>query len=140
MAANYPNYQINQQPTQMSPQSFPQVSNLPSFFPQPIGNVYNLNTANDIGNIPAGTGVSIGLCLQEGVMYVKSLQNGAPMLLEYKLNANDVSRTPETSSAAAEELKKIASSFKTFEEKFTALESEIGKIKEKMGGKLEWQI
>ena len=99
-----------------------------------------MNTANDIGNIPAGTGVSIGLCLQEGVMYVKSLQNGAPMLLEYKLNSNEVARQPDTSAAAADELKKIASSFKSFEEKFTALESEIGKIKQKMGGKLDWQI
>lgn len=55
-------------------------------FPQPTGSVYNLNTASDIGNVPAGVGISVGLCLQENVMYIKALQNGSPMLLGYRLS------------------------------------------------------
>ena len=57
-----------------------------SLFPTPTGSVYSLNTATDIGNVPAGVGISVGLCLQENVMYIKALQNGNPMLLGYRLS------------------------------------------------------
>lgn len=133
MALNYQYPSSNQ--TQISNPAFPQIGNLPSFFPQPIGNVYNLNTANEIGNIPAGTGVSIGLCLQEGVMYVKSLQNGAPMLLEYKLNSTEVAKP---TSAGADEIKQIVNTLKQLETRFSTFETELEKLKK--GGKLEWQI
>ena len=133
MALNYQYPQANQ--AQIANPAFPQLGNLPSFFPQPIGNVYNLNTANEIGNIPAGTGVSIGLCLQEGVMYVKSLQNGAPMLLEYKLNSSDSTKNVP---AAADELKQITATLELFKTKLATLEQELDKIKK--GGKLEWQV
>ena len=35
-----------------------------SLFPTPTGSVYSLNTASDIGNVPAGVGISVGLCLR----------------------------------------------------------------------------
>lgn len=133
MALNYQYPTTNQ--TQISSPTYPQIGNLPSFFPQPIGNVYSLNTANEIGNIPAGTGVSIGLCLQEGVMYVKSLQNGAPMLLEYKLNSTDA---PKPAGANNEEIKQVVTALKQLETKISTFEAELEKMKK--GGKLEWQI
>lgn len=71
-----------------------------SFFPQPIGNVYNLNTSSDINNIPTGAGVSIGLCLNENIIYIKGSQNGSPMLLGYTLAPIDgAPSNPNTKSS-----------------------------------------
>lgn len=143
MATNFPNYPLTQTAPMVNP-AYPQLNTIQSFFPQPVGSVYNLTTASEIGNIPAGTGVSVGLCIPEGVMYVKSLQNGAPMLLEYKLSSIDPIRPPERTSehttAADGELKQILNSFKSLEEKINHIEGDLTKVKEKMGGKLEWQI
>ena len=101
MANNFQNFQLpnTQSPNQQNSQA--QLNNmmLPNYqqntilFPQPIGNVYNLNTATDIANIPTGAGVSLGLCLAENILYIKALQNGAPALLAYKLGpveSNDI--------------------------------------------------
>lgn len=65
-------------PTMAQPQTQP-------LFPQPQGNVYTINNTLEVANVPAGAGLSVALCLNEGLMYVKSLQNGAPMFWAYKL-------------------------------------------------------
>jgi len=42
-------------------------------FPQPQGSVYSINSPLEIGNVPIGsTGLSVALCLNEGLMYIKS--------------------------------------------------------------------
>lgn len=138
MATNYSNYSMNQ--PQMAQQMYPTMVNVPSFFPQPVGNVYNLQTASEISNIPAGNGLSIGLCLPEGVMYIKSLQNGSPALIEYRLTAADSGRAPENEGAAAEEMKKIYSTLKNYDDKFSKIESQIKHLKTKIGGDPEWQV
>lgn len=122
-----------------------------SLFPQPTGGVYNLSTASDIGNVPAGMGISVGLCLQENVMYIKALQNGSPMLLGYRLSPlegqpgtqQEQSQVP--AAAANEELikenKKLTELLKGHEEKIQMIENQLVKIKDKMsGGKSEWQF
>lgn len=63
MANNFQNFQLqqSQQPNQPNNQAA-QINNmmLPNYqqntilFPQPVGNVYNLNTAADIVNVPTG--------------------------------------------------------------------------------------
>jgi hypothetical protein len=145
MANNFQNFQLqNQAPNQQNNQAA-QISNmmLPNFqqnpilFPQPIGNVYNLNTAADIANVPTSAGVSLGLCLNENILYIKALQNGAPALLAYRLGpieSNDIA----DDSKDNEKIKQILQSF---ENRFSSLEKQINNIKEKVGGnKIEWQI
>lgn len=99
----------------------------PSFFPQPIGNVYNLSTATDIGNVPASANLSAGLCLAENILYIKSLQGGVPMILGYKLVPLE--------SAAGVVQKEVETD--KLEDRLQRLENEIAKLK---GGKLEWQV
>lgn len=108
----------------------------PSFFPQPIGNVYSLSTATDIGNVPASTNLSVGLCLAESVLYIKSLQGGAPMILGYKLVPLEgtTGTTSETKSNSSSDL------MKEYDERIESLKKEISEIKSRLGGKLEWQV
>lgn len=55
------------------------------FFPQPQGNVYLINNSLEVANVPMSGGISIGLCTNEGVMYLKSMQNGSPTFVAYKI-------------------------------------------------------
>ena len=55
MANNFNFQPINSQPQPIQPMQSAQLMQQNSIlFPQPIGSVYNLNTASDIGNIPTG--------------------------------------------------------------------------------------
>lgn len=120
-----------------------------SLFPTPTGSVYSLNTATDIGNVPAGVGISVGLCLQENVMYIKALQNGNPMLLGYRLSpiegsANSQAQPPVAMQEETEELikenKKLIEVLKGHDEKIQMIETQLAKMKDKIGGKSEWQL
>ena len=134
MASNFQNlYPQNQQNLpqnnqQIIPQQFQQMQ----VFPQPVGNVYNLNSSNDIANIPVGPHLSVGLCLNEGVVCIKSLQNGAPATLVYTLKAPK----DENEGAAADEISKIYEILDTFKDQLSKINSQL-KLK---GGKPEWQI
>lgn len=55
------------------------------YFPQPQGNVYLINNSLEVANIPMGAGISIALCPSEGIMYLKTLQGGAPSLIVYSI-------------------------------------------------------
>lgn len=131
--------------TQPFPQGMPQLNQQitfqqPTFFPQPIGSVYNLQTATDIGNIPASTNLSVGLCLAENILYIKSLQGGAPMILSYRISplegtAASTSTTPETTSKP-----NYTELMKAYDERIAELKKEVAAIKERLGGKLEWQV
>lgn len=155
MANNYQNFQFNPQGNSQFNQSLSQQNQtiLPNqinqpypgqiVFPQPVGNVYNLNSANEIGNIPFGGNISVGLCLSENIIYIKSLQNGNPMLLGYKLSPieNFNSNTQMTQNSTPDsKLDEIIAAFELNNRKIDSLEKQISKIKEKIGGKVEWQI
>lgn len=112
-----------------------------SLFPTPTGSVYSLNTASDIGNVPAGVGISVGLCLQENVMYIKALQNGNPMLLGYKLSPIEGSANPSAASGTAptedtEELikenKRLIEVLKGHDEKIQMIETQLAKMKDRL--------
>ena len=67
-------------------------------------------------------------------MYIKSFQNGAPMLLGYRLSPIEgtvVSGSTDENTAGA---------LKVYDERLERLEEQITKLKEKLGGKIEWQI
>ena len=59
------------------------------YFPQPQGNVYFINNSLEVANIPMGAGISIALCPSEGIMYLKTLQGGAPSLIVYSIAPYD---------------------------------------------------
>lgn len=55
------------------------------YFPQPQGNVYLINNSLEVANVPMGAGISIALCPSESIMYLKTLQGGAPSLIVYSI-------------------------------------------------------
>lgn len=69
----------------LQPQNHYQPIQPQPLFPQPQGNVYTINNTLEVANVPAGSGLSVALCLNEGLAYIKSLQNGQPMFWAYKL-------------------------------------------------------
>lgn len=74
---NYMNFNqsANFQPYQMT-----------QYFPQPQGSIYMIGNSSEVANVPVGVGLSAAICLREGLIYLKTIQNGSPMLLSYKLS------------------------------------------------------
>ena len=108
---NYP-FPINQLP------GYNQLQQIQNMFPQPQGSVYAINSPLDIGNVPTGsTGLSVAICFAENLMYIKSFQNGQPVIMAYRVSPfqkedgkNETAPTTETRLAALEEkLNKIIS-------------------------------
>lgn len=66
-------------------------------FPQPQGSVYSINTPTEIGNVPIGsTGLSVAICLNEQLMYIKSFQNGSPVIMAYRVTPYTKEESPPT--------------------------------------------
>ena len=110
------------------------------FFPQSQGNVYFLNTAQEINNIPvANNGVSIGLTLSEGILYLKAIQNGSIILNGYRLSAlEQVNQNVETAQPTNDSpVQTESSSNNMLREIIERLEALEGK-KNNRGGALEW--
>lgn len=57
----------------------------PSMFMTPQGNVYVIDSPLEVANVPMGTGISIAICPNESIMYLKMYQNGTPSITAYKL-------------------------------------------------------
>lgn len=110
--------------TQAMPQYYQQA---PQLFPTPQGNVYFINNSLEIANIPMGTGLSAALCLSEKLLYLKTLQNGNPMLLVYNLE-------PYKNNEENNENNSIELILKKYEERLSDLEKRINKVTN--GGKL----
>ena len=95
------NYQGFNQPQYAA---YQQVQQIQQMFPQPQGSVYAINTPTEIGNVPIGsTGLSVAICFNEQLMYIKSFQNGNPVIMAYRVlpytrEGNDTS----TQNAAAQ--------------------------------------
>ena len=92
-------------------------------FPQPQGNVYVIQNSLEVANIPAGAGITAALCLQENLLYMKSMQNGMPVFLAYKLSPYTDSPKPTTDAGP------------TMEERMNVLEKQIKTILDTLGGK-----
>ena len=80
MNNNYP-FPVNQIP------GYNQIQQIQNMFPQPQGSVYAINSPLDIGNVPTGsTGLSVAICFAENLMYIKSFQNGQPVIMAYRVS------------------------------------------------------
>lgn len=66
------------------------------YFPQPQGSIYMISNSNDVANVPVGSGLSAAICLREGIIYLKTIQNGSPMLLGYRLSPLENLNTQDT--------------------------------------------
>lgn len=77
---NNNNYMNFNQPTNFQPYQMTQ------YFPQPQGSIYMIGNSSEVANVPVGAGLSAAICLREGLIYLKTIQNGSPMLLSYKLS------------------------------------------------------
>lgn len=87
-------------PANSQPQAQSQMmnQNVQPLFPQPQGNVYNINSTLEVANVPVGAGISVALCLAENTMFIKTMQNGNPMFYPYKILpfANEVEQVSQT--------------------------------------------
>lgn len=63
-----------------------QIQQIQQMFPQPQGSVYSINTPAEVGNVPIGsTGLSVAICFRDQIMYIKSFQNGNPVIMAYRV-------------------------------------------------------
>ena len=83
------------------------------FFPQPQGNAYLINSSLEIANIPISGAITLALCTSENLLYLKSMQNGNPVFLAYKISPYEkepaVQNYESRISALENQLKKIQS-------------------------------
>lgn len=152
MAYNY-NFNpqaINQQPQQnvqqqqipvMPPQQIIGAQNIQPLFPQPQGNVYNINSTLEVANVPVGAGVSVALCLPENTMYIKTMQNGNPMFYPYKIlpfNTTENQTEPQKeNNEKNEESEKFSDQLKRCFDRIEKLENQFSKIGKK---KEDWDV
>lgn len=125
-------YGFNQQPQNLTvPQSLQQNSqlignqNVQPLFPQPQGNVYNINSTLEVANVPVGAGVSVALCLPENVMYIKTMQNGNPLFYPYKIIPFTNEQQQEKEQTATISVEQLAEQLKACNEKIAQLESKL---------------
>ena len=132
MATNYQGFQFN------SPQPAPQPSAFQSqqFFPQPQGNIYLINNSLEMANVPTGVGVSAALCLSEGVMYLKTMQNGQPMFVGYKISPFNKDNSHEENMTTPEQNNPYEEKMKECIDRLEKIEKEIGVLKQRTGSNL----
>lgn len=74
------------QPFNQGQQLYSAYQQMQQMFPQPQGSVYQINALTEIGNVPIGsTGLSVAICFTENIMYIKSFQNGSPVIMAYRI-------------------------------------------------------
>ena len=118
-------YGQGQAPAQYN--SFRQIQDM---FPQPQGSVYQINTPTEIGNVPIGsTGLSVAICFQEQLMYIKSFQNGSPVIMAYRI-------TPYSKDSTVEQESTETKSSPT-EERLARLEQQLATLINSNGGKFD---
>ncbi len=122
------------------------------YFPQPQGSIYMIGSSNDVANVPVGAGLSAAICLREGLIYLKTIQNGSPMLLGYKLcplEGNTVvqeqkiqNQTNPVQSQNAGTAPEVAIEQKILNvlEEFEARLKKLEEVQKPKGGTEKWQL
>ena len=114
---------------------------LAQYFPQPQGSIYMIGSSNEVANVPVGTGLSAAICLREGLVYLKTIQNGSPMLLGYKLSPLEGNPIQEQSIAVAQAQEptieqRIITMLESFDNRLKKLEG----VEKPKGGTEKWQL
>ena len=137
MANNYQLSYGQSQPSQNMPQSIPQFQ-LQQFFPQPQGNVYTINNSLEVANVPMSAGLSVALCLSEGLLYLKSMQNGNPIFMAYKIMPYDNTKENQQNNQSNQNdvLNALVENFQKCQERLNILEKEVKTLKKNDGGKI----
>lgn len=116
------NYQF---PIQSLP-GYNQMQQIQQMFPQPQGSVYAINSPLDIGNVPIGsTGLSVAICLADNLMYIKSFQNGQPIIMSYRIVPFQKEEKEAPTQSPSNDL---ASRLSAIEEKLNSLTTTGGKF------------
>lgn len=109
--------------------NFNSIYNIPNFynsqqpmFPQPNGNIYVISNSLEVANVPAGAGITAALCTNESLLYLKTIQNGTPTFLAYKLS-------PYTESP------KMQPQEDEVEKRLTLIEKQLTTLLTALGGK-----
>ena len=109
--------------------NFNSIYNIPNFynsqqpmFPQPNGNIYVISNSLEVANVPAGAGITAALCTNESLLYLKTVQNGVPTFLAYKLS-------PYTESP------KMQPQEDEVEKRLTLIEKQLTTLLTALGGK-----
>lgn len=104
------------------------------YFPQPQGNVYMINNSLEVANVPMGAGISVALCPSEGILYLKSMQNGSPTLMAYKMapydsNQNNFKPNQPQSAQSSQKQEMLK-----YDERLSQLEQQIEQIRKILRG------
>ena len=101
-----------------------------------------LGSSNEVANIPVGTGLSAAICLREGVVYLKTIQNGTPMLLGYKLSPLEGNPIQEQNmvGAAQPQEPSIEQRIMTMLESFDSRLKKLEEPSKSKGGTEKWQL
>ena len=109
--------------------NFNSIYNIPNFynsqqpmFPRPNGNIYVISNSLEVANVPAGAGITAALCTNESLLYLKTVQNGVPTFLAYKLS-------PYTESP------KMQPQEDEVEKRLTLIEKQLTTLLTALGGK-----
>ena len=123
---------LNQNNFQPFQQQMPQ-----QFFSQPQGALYVLNNLSELNTIPTGLGVSAAISLKDNMLYLKTIQNGNPITLSYRLSmlngeeGNNSSQTDENS-------KKIFAILDEYDSRLKKIEEALSN--KKKGGTNQWPL
>ena len=124
---SYNNYNFNPQ-NSIQPQQIPiQQQNIQPLFPQPQGNVYNINSTLEVANVPVGAGISVALCLPENLMYIKTMQNGNPLFYPYKIQP--FNQQTKEQNIQKEDKVSFEEWLNSYNERIKNLEEELSKLK-----------
>lgn len=149
MAYNFNQNQFAQnQPTATSQQYNPQLQtsfqqNIQPLFPQPQGNVYNINSTLEVANVPVGAGMSVALCLPEGFMYIKTMQNGNPMFWAYRITPYDNNNPTQENEKENKKTNdnNIMAQLEQYDKRFADLEKQVNNIQNTLkSDKGEWNV
>lgn len=104
-------------------------------FPQPQGSVYMINNSLEVANIPIGAGLSFAYCANEGLLYIKALQNGNPIFLTYRMTPYEGKQAEPTPRPPATEQTSSSFDLSQFSSKFDSVCARLDSIEKKIGGK-----